>query len=74
MKLQWISWVVSYAGRGVGKWTSNHRTSDGQTTLCGRKVPSDAFDVNHSQHPSANDCKLCQKAEARLTSKSCELT
>ena len=70
---QWVSWCVAYAGRGVGPWTLNHRTADGETTLCGRKVPGDAFNVEHRHDPNYDDCKRCQAIEAKLTNQTDEL-
>jgi hypothetical protein len=67
VNVKWISWVICYAGRGPGKWTLNHLTKDQVTTLCGRAVPDDAFNVEHHHDPNHDDCKLCQKKKGEAS-------
>lgn len=63
----WVSWRDAYGLGVVGPWTCNHRTTDGRVTLCGRRVPDDAFDINYTRHPAADDCLVCARALARAS-------
>lgn len=61
MKYEWVSWVLSYSHpTRMGKWTRNHlREHNAEKTLCGHKIPYDAFDVQETQSPNDPDCKRC---------------
>jgi len=45
-------------------WSQTHRTADyGRTTLCGAKVPQDAFDTCATG--AGKPCARCAKAKAK---------
>lgn len=50
-----IAWQ-SLTKRGPGRWSSNHHTTDGKKTLCGKKIPIQVF---RKDAFSDKDCPKC---------------
>ncbi len=50
-----IAWQ-SLTKRGPGRWSSNHHTTDGKKTLCGKKIPEQVF---RKDAFGEKDCPKC---------------